>query len=75
MSYDWDQEDMVTLVKTYASSSAYYQWNGDPLVSDMSTFNDAPVSSERDPRSVPMMVMMKTMISGRNSRKISKTKE
>ncbi|KAE9402282.1 glycoside hydrolase family 71 protein [Gymnopus androsaceus JB14] len=33
MTYDWASADMVSLVQTYASSSAYYQWNGLPLVS------------------------------------------
>lgn len=33
MTYDWASDDMVSLVQTYASSSAYYLWNGVPLVS------------------------------------------
>ncbi|KAJ4471955.1 glycoside hydrolase family 71 protein [Lentinula aciculospora] len=33
MTYAWDTEDMVNLVKTYASSSSYYKWKDKPLVS------------------------------------------
>ncbi|KAJ3899887.1 glycoside hydrolase family 71 protein [Lentinula edodes] len=33
MTYDWAEADMVSLVQTYASSSSYYKWNGNPLVS------------------------------------------
>ncbi|KAF9258841.1 glycoside hydrolase family 71 protein [Marasmius fiardii PR-910] len=36
MSYDWNKDNMVSLVKTYSGSSAMFKWKGKVLVS---TFN------------------------------------
>ncbi|KAF9068620.1 glycoside hydrolase family 71 protein [Rhodocollybia butyracea] len=41
MTYDWVQNDMVSLVQTYANSSSYYKWNGKPLVSTFDGDADA----------------------------------
>ncbi|KAJ3873827.1 glycoside hydrolase family 71 protein [Lentinula edodes] len=41
MTYEWEAADMVSLVKSYATSSSYYQWEGKPLVSTFGGDSDA----------------------------------